>query len=183
MKKLILPIAMSLILGTGYAQESVGLAPIKKGAEPKAVLNALKEEFPQATASEFNFISRELYGQKWSETEDGSQLNGSLKYLQVTVKDKNNDYQQVIFDEHGKVINVKEFIKHADLPAEITKALKAKYPECKLLKDSERISTGKANKATAIYRLEIQTGPKGEKRNLFYDNGGKLLRDAHVIIA
>lgn len=167
------------MLGIGYAQTEIAdLTPIKKGEEPKAVLNTLKQDFPGVTASEFNFISHVLYGQKWSEKVSG-ELVGDMKLVQVNVRDKNGNYE-ILFDKDGKVLKIKDFIKNAELPPAVMKSIRGKYPSFKLLTDSEKISAGRDRKAQVVYRAEIQSAPNGKKRNLFLDNSGKLLRDSAV---
>jgi hypothetical protein len=176
MKTTVMLIIMSLIQGIGFAQMvTADLVPIKKGEEPKAVLNTLKKDFPQATPSEFNFISSLLYGQKWSEMVSGD-VPDNMQLVEVKVKEKKGNYE-ILFDKNGKVLKIKDFVKNADLPLAITKDIKQMYPAYKLVNDSEKIRAGKDEKAYAVYRVEIQNPAKGQKRNLFFDNSGKLLRE------
>jgi len=42
--------------------ETLTLRPVKKGEEPKEVMNAIRKDFPKAIVSDLNFLPAKLYG-------------------------------------------------------------------------------------------------------------------------
>jgi hypothetical protein len=167
---------MCFVAGSAMAQlgyETLTVKAVKKGEEPKAVMDAIKQDFPKAIVGDLSFLPAKLYGEQWSIDlkEDLDRSNPDL-YL-VSLKEANDSYKAV-YDKSGKVLSSKTTIKQTQLPTEVTKAISAKYPDWKIVNDREKI-TYKKNYLKEVYHVQIQEN--NMNRSLFLDNSGKLIKD------
>lgn len=172
---------MCLIAGAAMAQEeTLTLKAVKKGEEPKEVMDAIKQDFPQAIAAVLAFLPDKLYGEKWSIDLTDNLDGDTPNFYQVNLKEKNQSYQAV-YDKTGKVLYSKTVIEQAKLPKEVMATVSAKYPGWNIVKDTEKI-TVKQGGAKEVFRVEIKQEKK--RRSLFLDYGGKLIKDvsAHHLI-
>jgi len=178
MKKLIFILfTLCLMQGISFAQDNmVTLRPIKKGEEPKAVMNAIKSDFPNAASSELSYLPSLIYNEKWEVTENLESNNDNYDYVTVLLKENNETYRAV-YDKTGKILHTKTVIKQADLPTAIMTTIHAKYPGYSIVNDREKITTGKNMVSDIVYRVEIQKGGKGNIKSLFLNNAGQILRE------
>lgn len=175
MKKSIL-IWMCFIAGIAMAQsqtETLTLKAVKKGEEPKEVMAAIKQDFPQAIVRDLAILPGKLYGEQWS-VYFNDNLNGATpEFYRVTLKESNESYQAV-YDKSGKVLSSKTIVNEAQLPKGVTKTISAKYPDWKIANDREKI-TYKNGALKEVYHVQIHQN--NTYRSLFLDNSGKLIKN------
>ena len=166
---------MCLMAGIAMAQaqsETLTLKAVKKGQEPKEVMDGIKQDFPQAIVGDLNFLPSLMYGEHWS-ADLKNDLNGAaIDYYQVSLKEKNESFTAA-YDKTGKLLSSKTMIKNGKLPAQITSAINSKYPSWKVTGDSEKIIY-KNGVLKESYRVQINEAKM--YRSLFFDGIGKLLK-------
>lgn len=177
MKKSIL---FSLFLLAGIAganaqieSETITVKAVKKGEEPKAVMDAIKQDFPKTIIADLNILPGKLYGEQWSISVDDKLHGASPDNYLVTLKEKNETFRAV-YDKTGQLRSSKHIIEQTQLPGEVTSAIAAKYPDWTIVKDSEKI-TYKEGKTKEAYKVEIQKDKT--RRNLFLSNSGSIVKD------
>jgi uncharacterized membrane protein YkoI len=109
---------------------------------PKAVMNAIKERFPDA---EITSAEKEM--------EDGKVV------YDIELKSKGKKYEMDI-QEDGTVIEIEKEVAVKDLPEAVTKAVEAKYPKSKI-KEVMEVNKVKDKKETPDhYEIIIETAEK-----------------------
>ncbi len=178
MKKLILIILCSLsgIVLAQAQSETLVLKHVKKGEEPKAVMEAVKRDFPKAIVGDLSFLPAKLYGEYWSTSYENNLDGNSPDFYKVNLKEKDGSYEAV-YDKSGNVIFSLTLIKEAQLPKEITKALATKYPGWKIVNDQEKI-TYRKGAAKEAFRVQIQES--NMNRSLLLSANGKVLKDRSI---
>jgi hypothetical protein len=178
MKKVIF-FCLSLLAITAGAQaqtETLTLRAVKKGEEPKEVMDAIKQDFPAAVVSDLKILPAKLYGERWSIALDDKLDGGPVDRYQVNIKETGESYKAV-YDKSGKLLSSKWTVNEAQLPSEVTASIATKYPDWTIIKDQEKIDY-KAGAVKEAYRVEIQKDKM--HRGLFVDNSGKIVKDIHL---
>lgn len=177
MKKSIL-FSLFLLAGITVANaqiesETVTVKAVKKGEEPKVVMDAIKQDFPKTIVHDLTILPGKLYGEQWSVSVN-DKLEGAApdNYL-VTLKEKNETFRAV-YDKTGQLRSSKRTIKQTELPSEVASTITTKYPDWTVVTDSEKI-TYKDGKTKEAYKVEIQKDKM--RRNLFLNNSGTLIKD------
>jgi hypothetical protein len=153
--------------------EVLTLEAVKKGAEPKEVMDAIKQDFPKAIVGDLNFLPSLMYGEHWS-ADLKDNLNGAApNHYQVSLREKNERFTAA-YDKNGKLLSTKTIIKDGALPSEITKTIVSKYPTWKIVNDREKIIY-KNGVLKEAYRIQISEDKM--HRILFFDGSGKLIKD------
>lgn len=167
---------MCFVTGMAIAQvktETLTLKPVKKGEEPKEVMDGIKQDFPKAIVGDLSMLPAKLYGEQWSASLQNNLDGTTPDFYHVSMKEGNEHYKAV-YNKSGKLISSKTVVKNTQLPKEITATIAKKYPDWTIVFDSEKITykRGKIKEATSV---EIQK----EKmyRLLFMDSGGTLIKD------
>jgi hypothetical protein len=81
--------------------ETVTITPVKKGEEPQAVMNAIRNDFPQAIVTELGFLPTVLYGEQWNVRTDGAVAkNADTQYYQVNIREGQDSYK-ALYDKAG----------------------------------------------------------------------------------
>lgn len=66
-KKMILAIWLACVApGVTAQQKTLTVTKVKKGEEPKVVLDAIKTDFPDFIAKDLSFLPAKLYGEEWN---------------------------------------------------------------------------------------------------------------------
>jgi hypothetical protein len=156
-------------LGAMAQEEMLTITPVKKGDEPKAVLDAIKTDFPNAVANDLSFLPSKLYGSEWN-VQLASNTDEDIQYYQIQVIEKNVHYTAV-YDKDGKLLSSKETIKTHQLPSAVVASVK-KFSDWKMIDSHEVIKT-KGSKARLYYKVRLEKG-KGHK-NVFLDPQGNIL--------
>ncbi len=177
MKKLTLFLVCAVVGGAVHAQNQMEMftaKAVKKGEEPKAVVDAINQDFPKAIASDLNVIPAKLYGEQWAVNFDDQTNGAAPEYYHVALKEGNSQYS-AYYNKQGKLISSKTFVPNAQLPSEVTSAINNKYPEWTIVKDSEKMAY-REGKVREAFRVEIQKDNK--HRNLLVDNSGTIHKDS-----
>ena len=175
MKKLFL-FFMCFMIGMVMAQaqsETLTVKAVKKGEEPKEVMDAIKQDFPKAIVGDLSVLPAKLYGEQWSVNLQDNMNGATPAFYHVSIKDGNEIFKAV-YDKSGKMISSKTVIKNEELPKEITATIAAKYPGWSIIYDSEKI-TYKEGKVKEVISAQIKKDTM--YRLLFIDSGGTLIKD------
>ncbi len=167
-----------LLAGIAFAQaqiasETLTIKPVKKGEEPKEVMEAIKQDFPKAIVQNLSILPAKLYGEYWSVYRDDN-LSGKTPAFYVVYLKETNELYRALYDKHGNIKSSKFIIKQAQLPKEVTSTVAKKYPDWKIINDLEKI-TSKDGKTKEVYHVGIEKNKM--HRSLFLDNSGKLIKD------
>ena len=154
---------------------SMTLTPVKKGEEPKEVMDAIKKDFPKAIVGDLSFLPAKLYGEEWS-VAFRDNLDGNAVFYHVTLKEGKELYRAV-YDKKGKLVSSKFVIPEAQLPAKVSMAINEKYPQWAVVDNVERI-VYKNNELSEVFHIRIQQDD--EFRTLFITNAGKILKDKSI---
>lgn len=147
MKKMIMPVVL-LLIGAGT---TLAAQKIKASDVPQAVQNAFKDSYPDATDVEW-------------EMEDSSTYEVEFEINDVD--------HEAIFEADGQWIETEIELKKSELPEEVTKAFKAKYPK-KKIKEAVRIESYKKG---VLYELEYRSG--FTKKEAVFDSGGEFISES-----
>ncbi len=179
MKKLLIIFLLAAIATGAWAQDKKLVATkVKKGDEPKAVVDAIEEDFPSAITDNFAFLPYQLYGEEWNVRTQGMEDTGSRLYqVEVKLKEGNKTYTAV-YDKDGNLKSSKEVIKSAELPAVITASLKS-YEGWRIDKSTELI-TYKKQELKQVYKVKLQKG--AEHKVLFFDGSGRVVNERLAIL-
>lgn len=153
--------------------ETLTLKAIKKGKEPKAVMDAIKQDFPKGIAEDLNFLSAKLYRDRWGINFQDNLDGATPDFYQVNIREENEKYTAV-YDKYGELRFSKTIIKHAQMPKEVTAAISYQYPDWQVLDDIEKIMY-KSGVATEVFKVEIEQD--NNFRMLFIDTLGNVLKD------
>jgi uncharacterized membrane protein YkoI len=124
---------------------------------PKAVADSAKAKFPGATWKEAA-----------KETEDGK----TVYEIEMTHEGHKMD---VTFEDNGTLVLVETVVPEAELPAAVTKAVKAKYPGAKI-DLAESVKKGHVLKQTVdYYEMHLTTADK-KSVEVEVDGHGKILK-------
>ncbi|MBD0254108.1 MAG: hypothetical protein ICV83_00190 [Cytophagales bacterium] len=184
MNKLLFAAAALLLAGSpAWAQgdleaETMTLTEVKKGEEPQAVLDAVKQDFPGATVGNIAILPHLLYGEEWDVTtdDDDDDEAGAPDYYQVSASGKNTRFTAV-YDKTGKLLRSRETLKDAALPDAVTATLTKRYAGWKVDGDREKIKDAKG--VTVSYKVLLQKGK--EKRRVAFDPGGKIIKEKKLV--
>lgn len=175
MKTIIFFCLSLLAITAAQAQsETLTLKAVKKGEEPKEVMDAIKQDFPKAIVRNLNILPGKLYGERWSLSFDDKLDGVTPDFYLVNLREDNETYKAV-YDKDGKLKSSRFIINQAQLPKEITSAIAAKYPDWTIIRDREKITYNEGIVKEAVH-VEIQKDKM--YRSLFLDSSGKLLKDA-----
>lgn len=153
--------------------ETLELTAVKKGEEPKAVMDAVNKDFPKAIVKDIVVLPSKLYGEQWS-VSDANNLDGSsVLYYQVSVTET-NETSKAVYNKSGKLLSSKVIIKETQLPSQISSAITKKYAGWKIVNDREKI-TYKNEKLKEVYKVEIEKDKM--YRSLFIDAAGTIHKD------
>jgi hypothetical protein len=174
---------LGLCLAIGaWAQstETVTITPVKKGEEPQAVMNAIRNDFPQAIVTELGFLPTVLYGEQWNVRTDGvaAAKNADTQFYQVNIREGSDNYK-ALYDKDGNLHFSKRIIKHAELPQAVIDAVAAAHPDYKIINDREKITSDADGKLNIVYHVTIQKKEHGILRGMFIDPTGKVIREIH----
>lgn len=170
MKKLILALAlMCVTLGVMAQQQKLTITKVKKGEEPKAVMDAIQRDFPKAVSKDLSFLPARLYGEEWNIELEGDQLD-EVKYYQISIKDENTDYTAV-YNGNGKLLSSKQIIEDEPLPPAVSESIK-KFKGWHIDKTFEIIRYN-GKKVSDIYRVKIQKG--AEHKFIYLDANGNII--------
>jgi hypothetical protein len=167
-----------LLAGTAFAQaqsesETLTIRAVKKGEEPKKVMDAIKQDFPKAIVQDLSMLPAKLYGENWSVVLD-DKLDGATPDLYLVDLKETNQLYKAVYDKDGKIKSSKLIIKQAQLPKDVTSTISKKYPDWTIIKDLEKI-TNREGKIKEVYHVGIAKNKM--HRSLFLDTGGKLIKD------
>jgi hypothetical protein len=183
MKKIIF-FCLILLAGTAVAQaqiahETLTIKAVKKGEEPKKVMDAIKQDFPKAIVTDLSILPAKLYGENWSVSLKDN-LDGETPDLYLVNLKETNEVYKAVYDKDGKIKSSKLVIKKAQLPKDVTSTIAKKYPDWTVVKDLEKI-TNREGKIKEVYHVGIQKNKM--HRSLFLDTSGKLIKDVQRKIA
>jgi hypothetical protein len=122
---------------------------------PEAVLTAFQKAYPKATIIDIS-----------QETKEGK------IYYEIESKD-GGQRRDLLYLADGKVFEMEEAIKVADLPKEITSGLSAEFPKGEP-KKAEKITRG----STIQYEVLLENGENNLE--VLVDSGGKIISQASV---
>ena len=156
-------------LGAMAQEEILAITPVKKGDEPKVVMDAIKTDFPNGISKDLAFLPAKLYGKEWN-----AQLAGNndedIQFYQVLIAEKDVQYTAV-YNKDGKQLSSKEMIKTSRLPSSVIATVK-KFSDWKMIESHEVIKT-KGSKARVYYKVKLQKGV--EHKSVFIDPQGNIL--------
>jgi hypothetical protein len=176
MKKLTLFLLFAVAGVAAYAQgstETFTAKAVKKGEEPQAVINAVKQDFPKAIVSDLNVVSGKLYGEQWAINFDDKTGGSAPEYYHVMLKESNSQYS-AYYNKKGDLISSKTYVNNEQLPTEVTSAVHNKYPDWTIIKDGEKI-TYKQGSVKEAYKVDIQKDKM--HRSLLMDGSGNIHKD------
>ncbi len=177
MKKLTLIIGLlCLTIGVIAQQEQLTVTKVKHGEEPKVVMSAIKNDFPNAVSKNFSFLPAKLYGKEWNVQLEGDALENATYYL-VGIKAGKTEYTAV-YDKDGKLMSSKQVIENAKLPRPVNETIK-KFEGWHIDAATELIKYNGAKTITDIYKIKIQKG--AEHRVIFLDPEGHIHEAAFAL--
>ncbi|HEY9004897.1 MAG TPA: hypothetical protein VIM75_02125 [Ohtaekwangia sp.] len=182
MKKLISLMLGLCLITMAWAQveeETVRITPVKKGDEPKAVMDAIHTDFPNALSTNLNFLPLKLYGEQWNVQTDGTAPASGSAFYQVNVREQNQSFKAV-YDKNGKLQHSKVMIKQAELPEAVVAAISKAHPGYKIVRDVEKITSDRAGNVNVVYHVTIRK-EHNLSHGIFVDPTGKILRDIHFV--
>jgi hypothetical protein len=155
MKKLLLITVCAIAsLGIARAQtETLTLVAVKKGEEPKAVMDAVNKDFPKAIVNDISVLPAKLYGEHWSVNTVNDPNGANVDYYEVSINES-NEVSRAVYDKSGKLLSSMAIIKDTQLPPKIVSAINKKYAGWKVVNDREKINY-KNNKLKEVYKVEI----------------------------
>ena len=140
----------AVILAAGLA-EAGKKVPLKDVPEPAVKL--IKERFPKA---EISSVDKES--------------NGDYEF---TIKEGERKLD-VGVSAVGKLLNVKEDIEEAKLPAKVKEGIQKKFPGATIV-EAEKVVTGDGKDAKTVYELVIKT--EQGKKDVEFDGDGKQIEE------
>lgn len=165
------------VLGAAAQEKTAVIRPVKKGEEPKAVMDALKKDFPNTVVESLSFLPSKLYGEEWNITVEG-QENIEPTYYQVYIKKEKENYTAV-YDKSGKLLSSKHIIEDASLPKPVNETVK-KFAGWHVDKAQEIIEyKSKGNEFSNLYKVKLQQGAK--HKVLFVNPNGEIVKDRIAI--
>lgn len=170
MKKTILAIwLMCLALGVMAQEKKLTVTKVKKGDEPQAVMDALKQDFPKAITKDLSFLPSKLYGEEWNVQLEGDEIN-TPNFYQVSIKQGNRDYT-AIYDKNGTLLSSKEVIRNSPLPPKVAATVKT-FAGWHVDKVHEIIKY-KGKTGDNFYRVKLQKG--AEHKIVYLDRDGNII--------
>jgi hypothetical protein len=177
MKKIIIfCLGLLVISSASRAQvesETLTIKAVKKGEEPKEVMDAVKKDFPVAIVSDLSMLPGKLYGERWSVVMD-DKLDGNPPDMYLVTLKEGNDHYKAVYDKLGKIKSSKTVIKQTQLPKEVLNTIQNKYSDWTIVKDLEKI-TYKDGLTREAFHVEIQKDKM--YRHLFLNSDGALIKD------
>jgi uncharacterized membrane protein YkoI len=160
MLKLCRWISGSVVLGLSLlvAGAQAGEQKVPLGKVPKAVLAAVKARFPDA-----KLVRAE------KETEKGKTV------YEIAINNKNQKIE-VTLTPKGKITEIEKQIAAKAMPAGVTKALKAKYPEATYKRIEEVFKVKKGKEKLAYYEVLLVT-KEDKKLEVSVTRAGKILKE------
>lgn len=178
MKKLIL-LFVYLIAGhviTHGQTKILNLKAVRKGEEPKEVMDAIQQHFPKAIVEDLRILPAKLYGEHWLVDIEDYSKGTTPEFFLVNLKDKNEHFKAV-YDPSGKLLSSKTTILESKLPVKVTSAIASQYPGWMIVNTIEKITT-KESIFKEAYHVEIQKGQLF--KTLFFDNNGNTIRAGSI---
>jgi hypothetical protein len=175
MKKLILALWLGCwALGVAAQVETLKIAKVKKGEEPKAVMDAIKNDFPKFIAKDLSFLPPKLYGEEWNISTEGNADNSSINFYQITLKEEKGDYYTAIYDKNGKLLSSKQEIDNSKLPKEVSETIsKFIATGWHVDRTHDIIKYTGGNKISDTYKVKLEKGI--EHKILFLDLKGNII--------
>ncbi len=147
---LVLGLGMSLACsGSRADDEKIALDKV-----PKAVLDAVKAKYPGASLREAE-----------KDVDDGK------TFYEISITHKAHAIV-VVTQPDGAVVAVEKTLTVAEVPASVSKAIKAKYPKAQIKNAEEIEEDGKTT-----YEIVIEKTP-GKNAGLVLDSAGKILDES-----
>lgn len=168
-KSVLIIILLCLAMGAIAQQEQLTITKVKHGEEPKAVMNAIKSDFPNSVSRNFAFLPAKLYGKEWNVQLEGDAME-SATYYQALIKSGKTEYTAV-YDKDGKLMSSKYVIENAKLPKPVNETIK-KFEGWHIDAATELIKYNGAKTITDTYKIKIQKGI--EHRVIFLDPEGHI---------
>ena len=174
MKKLILALTIVALAAAGSFAQTATLiiTKVDKATVPINIQAAADKDFPGGEKLSYGTVPAKLYADGYRITYSEDNLDGvKPQFYFVTISGKG--YKgDAIYDKNGDLIHYKEKIANEILPKVVTDAIKAKYPDAVLTKDSESI---KKDLGAQTERYSVHFKNKGKKGYAIVDGKGKIL--------
>ena len=149
-------------------------ATITKDQVPAAVQKAVNTRFDKNNPVTWSKFPYNLKDYGW--VYENSSSDKPLNHYQVSMKTNKGDNFLAIYDAEGNLLQTREMIKNAPLPAFVTQALaKSQYKDWKVLADKEIIKYYHIGDNTSVdQHLRVTVEKDKVKRSLsFNDHAGK----------
>ncbi|MDJ1500323.1 hypothetical protein [Xanthocytophaga agilis] len=179
MKKLIFCILSLITLLSGLPsiaqnEEQVTLRVVKKNQEPKAVLDAIKKDFPTAISRSLSFLPEKDFGQQWTVESNKAISTVDINYYQVEVKTK-DAIQTAVYDKSGNLLRIRKVIKNGKLPDQVRSTV-SKFDGWQMIGNEEQITDDK--QYTIFYKIRLKKGIS--RKTLFLDPTGQIKKDLPI---
>ena len=178
MKTLFIMLGLSCLTLVITAQE-LKITKVKKGEEPKTVMNAIDRDFPKSISEDLSFLPSKLYGSEWNVDLQGD-LSSEVNFYQVKIKQGNTSYTAV-YDREGILMSSMQIIESVNLSHAAKETLK-KFNGWHIDKTSEIIQykkRGEKQTMSDTYRVKLQKD--AEHKIVFLDLAGNIVNTRFTI--
>ncbi|CAG5012733.1 hypothetical protein DYBT9275_05236 [Dyadobacter sp. CECT 9275] len=166
-------ILVACAAGGSFAQTAtLVITKVDKATVPLNIRTAADKDFPGGEKLNFGTVPAKLYADGYRITYNENNLDGAkpeFYYLTISGKGYKGD---AVYDKNGNLIHYKEKIANEILPLAVIDAIKIKYPDAVLMKDSESIKKGLRSKVET-YHVSFKN--KGKKGFAIVDVNGRIL--------
>jgi len=157
---------------TGANPKLLRVTATNAGTPTASVLRTLHRDLPASAAEDLAFfLPGDAGAETWTVREQPRRVDGNLPATyHVLFTDPQVRYSAT-YDHNGELLRYTELVRHTDLPAAVRTALRAHFPQWRLLDDQERLRLGGAFSTT--YRVDLAKGHRRER--VVFDGHGRLL--------
>ncbi|GGF47142.1 PepSY-like domain-containing protein [Echinicola rosea] len=159
-----------LFCGAVHAQEErVVLKQVSDSEVPKAVVEAIKKDFPQSVVDEVKILPADgIDSWKVTDVQNTMSPGDEMTYYAISFYGDGVS-GQVLYDADGEMVVYKKVITNEALPPSIRSYIGNNYSGWAFIKDKEIIKKS-PTAATDVYTVVIKKG--NDKKTLHFDGSG-----------
>lgn len=175
MNKFFLLVAVAFCTTTTFAQTTLYQAKLTKEVVPAVILEAISEDFPDATVSEYAAIPVDVIEDRIYVNANQDGPDRDYDTYVVTMTGKTGAFQAT-YNQYGMLLSTSEVLKDVPLPRPVQISMYRHFPGWGAVDDKVVMTSVKDGQLKTHYKVKLQKGK--ESIHVVFDADGNVIHGA-----